>query len=316
MLGFMKEISARAKLISGDDKESYAEVDNRLQKYLEGENDLSYQYFANSKVGYRTVSQDIIDVLESKSNKIPYYIDRFFKEQSAEKFKDLINAYYIEALAVFSAHEKNKELQARLDTNISSLGLFALTFLSQDDQERIRSYLHGFLLNRIKSAEEKSHPPIKRCYGAHSVLPLYILLSEKINSINCSFDFLGELIDKDLKPLSQKVEENFNEIYSLAFNEFLSDDRDKVTEVFRDLGDYHLERCRKDAKEFYDFDSIEWQFMPSEMLALLRIRVMHDKSIDFISHPVIDHFMPLMIMSHNDFISDENKLIKNNLLSR
>ncbi|EOI3549649.1 hypothetical protein ACMSZT_004574, partial [Cronobacter dublinensis] len=74
---------------------------------------------------------------------------------------------------------------------------------------------------------------------------------------------------------------------------------------------------RKDSKKFYVFDATEWQFLPSEILCLLKIRANAGKDINFISHPTIDMFKPFIKKSAFTLSSENIKfreLIYKNLL--
>ncbi|EOL8972449.1 hypothetical protein ACTV2D_003545 [Cronobacter dublinensis] len=67
-----------------------------------------------------------------------------------------------------------------------------------------------------------------------------------------------------------------------------------MNKLFTSLGDFHVENCRKEAKKFYVFDATELQFLPSDILRLLKIRINPEKDINVIPHPTIDMFKPFI----------------------
>ncbi|EKM0374299.1 hypothetical protein ACSDIA_003862 [Cronobacter turicensis] len=294
MKKLIKEIDGIVNYVTKDEKQSYEDLNERLARYLEGETDLSYKYFVNEKVGYRVVQEDIASALSRKFDEFAVYAKDFYANKDEDSFNKLINIYYIQLLAVTSALFMKKRLPAFLDSNISSLGLLSFVFFKKEEQLNVMKYLHFFLENKLNEAKSKGNQNLARCEAGHSILPLFIAVGNDFFEIKKDFIPFKDLFDGNGVSLSEEVTENFNEIYDFAYNNFLSDDAEVVNKVFTSLGDFHAENCRKDSKKFYVFDATEWQFLPSEILCLLKIRVNAGKDIDFVSHPTIDIFKPFI----------------------
>ncbi|EOW6772768.1 hypothetical protein ACOZ06_003941 [Cronobacter muytjensii] len=315
MLKFIKEIQDRAHVIETDEKGIYGSANKNVQLFLKGENDFSFEYYVNPKVGHRKVQQDIGDVLDTKSSEMALFARDFFNESTKENFHELINSYYVEFLALLAASRKGTELPARLDTNLASLGLFSLCFLSKQDQIIIAQYFKSFLEKQIQLADQEDYIAHERCYGAHTLLPLYICMSDCARNEFETFNEFNLLVDGKDTPLRTEIKENFTALYCKAYENYLSDDEVMVKDLFQSLGDFHLNNCCSDDEDFYVFDSIEWQFMPSEMLALIKGRHLSGKNIDFISHELVDKFLPF-ISYGEEIITKENILLKNEILNR
>ncbi|EOC1332190.1 hypothetical protein ACM92K_003333 [Cronobacter turicensis] len=294
MKKLIKEIDGIVNYVTKDEKQSYEDLNERLARYLKGETDLSYKYFVNEKVGYRVVQEDIASALSRKFDEFAIYARDFYSNKDEDSFNKLINIYYIQLLAVTSALFMKKKLPAFLDSNISSLGLLSFAFFKKEEQLNVMKYLRFFLENKINEAKSKGNENLARCEAGHSILPLFIVVGNDFFQIEKDLIPFKDLFDGNGVSLSEEVTENFNEVYGFAYNNFLSDDAEVVNKVFTSLGDFHAENCRKDSKKFYVFDATEWQFLPSEILCLLKIRVNAGKDIDFVSHPTIDIFKPFI----------------------
>ncbi|EOW6736760.1 hypothetical protein ACOZ0S_004326 [Cronobacter dublinensis] len=317
MKRLIKEIDGIVNYVKNEEAESYKDLNRRLENYLAGETDLSYKYFVNENVGYRVAQQDIASALSKKFNEFAIYAKNFYENKNEDNFNELINAYYIQLLAITASLFMKKRLPGYLDSTISSLGLLALSFFTKEDQLNVMKYLDFFLKNKADEARSKSNPNLARCEAGHSILPLFIMLAYDFFGLEEHVTSFEGLVDGSSVPLNIEPKNNLNEVYNFAYNNFLSDDPEVVSKVFTSLGDFHAENCRKDSKKFYVFDATEWQFLPSEILCLLKIRVNAGKGIDFISHPTIDMFKPFIKKSEFALSSENIKfreLIYKNLL--
>lgn len=305
MKKLIKEIDGIVNYVTKEKRQYYEELNERLALYLEGETDLSYKYFVNEKVGYRVVQEDIASALSRKFDEFAIYARDFYANKDEDSFNKLINIYYVQLLTVTSALFMKKRLPAYLDSNISSLGLLSFTFFTKEDQLNVMEYLDFFLENKASEAKSKGNPNLARCEAGHSILPLFVIIGNDFFGVEEHVTSFEGLVDGSSVPLNIDPKKNLNEVYSFAYNNFLSDDTQTVKEVFLAMGDFHINNCRKDSKKFYIFDATEWQFLPSEILCLLKIRVNAGKDISFISHPVIDMFKPF-IKSNDIELSSEN----------
>ncbi|EQA3420302.1 hypothetical protein ACX1JO_003903 [Cronobacter dublinensis] len=317
MKKLIKEIDGIVNYVTKEERQYYEDLNERLARYLEGETDLSYKYFINEKVGYRVVQEDIASALSRKFDEFAIYAKDFYANKDEDSFNKLINIYYVQLLAVTSALFMKKRLPAYLDSNISSLGLLSFTFFTKEDQLHVMEYLDFFLENKANEAKSKSNPNLARCEAGHSILPLFVIIGNDFFGVEEHVTSFEGLVDGSSVPLNIDPKNNLNEVYSFAYNNFLSDDPEVVSKVFTSLGDFHAENCRKDSKKFYVFDATEWQFLPSEILCLLKIRANAGKDINCISHPTIDMFKPFIKKSEFTLSSENIKfreLIYKNLL--
>lgn len=312
----MKMINKIADYVTVDEVAYYHGVDKRLNEYLEGKDDLSYEYFVNEKVGSRKVHQTIMDVLGDKSKEISVLARNFNHDRNEDRFLKLINGYYIEVLANIAAFFQKDFLPARLDTNLSMLSMLTLAFFGKHEQQLVMRQLKSFLDDRLNQADEKKHPAIKRCFGSSSVLPLAIMLYNNHSDMTPIINDLNGLLDCKQNELKTRVDDNFNPIYMNAYENFLSDDGSVVSSIVHEMGDFHLNRCRKNSKEFYEFDSIEWQYFPVEIICLLVLRMRKNKDISFISHPVIDSFLPYVHTCQKNTLNELSLKIRSELFKR
>ncbi|EOI3549635.1 hypothetical protein ACMSZT_004560, partial [Cronobacter dublinensis] len=236
MKKLIKEIDGIVNYVTKEEEQYYEELNERLARYLEGETDLSYKYFVNEKVGYRVVQADIASALSRKFDEFAIYARDFYANKDEDSFNKLINIYYIQLLAVTSALFMKKRLPAYLDSNISSLGLLSFTFFTKEDQLNVMEYLDFFLENKANKAKSKGNPNLARCEAGHSILPLFIMLAYDFFGVEKHVTSFEGLVDGSSVPLNINPKNNLNEVYSFAYNNFLSDDPEVVSKVFTSLG--------------------------------------------------------------------------------
>ena len=73
-----------------------------------------------------------------------------------------------------------------------------------------------------------------------------------------------------------------------------SDDEDSINLAVDEMVDYHLMQCRNDTfrREFY---SLIWRFMPVEIWAFLRLRIIRGKTISFVKNKMIKKSLPFLM---------------------
>lgn len=73
-----------------------------------------------------------------------------------------------------------------------------------------------------------------------------------------------------------------------------SDDEDSINLAIDEMVDYHLMQCRNDTfqREFY---SRIWRFIPVEIWAFLRLRVIRGKTISFVKNKMIKKSLPYLM---------------------
>lgn len=317
MKHLLKEMKDRARYMAEDNKAFHDFVNQSLEAYLDGgEQEFTYRYFVNEKVGNRSFSVGITDLLSEKINEIPQAVLDYHRNPSEANFISLINCYYMEVLTLMTGYMQKTVVPAHMDMTISSAGLLALGFFGPEEQNMVMNYLRFYLDNQIREFEQNENPAVKRCFGASSVMPLYILLSRNHSESEPAVRSFEGHLDGNMKPLNPVIEHNLNPVYAYAYEHYLSDDEAAVTKLFQDLGDYHRDHCRKDSKTFYVFDSFEWRYLPAEMLCLLKLRMNRHKSIDFISHPLIDPFKPYLKLDSALLLSETSLRLKREIMRR
>lgn len=73
-----------------------------------------------------------------------------------------------------------------------------------------------------------------------------------------------------------------------------SDDENSINLAIDEMVDYHLMQCRNDTfeREFY---SRIWRFIPVEIWAFLRLRVIRGKTISFVKNKMIKKSLPFLM---------------------
>lgn len=234
----------------------------------------------------------------------PYtLVSEFIENKTSETYQSLLNGCFCSVMADMASAKYLAKGGSNFDTDICLNILFALAYL--DD-----TYVE-FLIDKLvyfKEAQvEKGKKPIFFSYS--SLLPLVVYLYG-----NGEHDRLANILentcDAKYKPLDSNPYKNVNDAYKQVFETIFSDDMNVFRETILFMCDYHLENTRD--SHLVEFNTLLWQYFPIEILVLLKERLKRGISIDGISHPLLDDFLPYLMDEFQ--ISEQNKMILGTLL--
>ena len=222
------------------------------------------------------ISQSLANITELKLSKT---IILFNSEPTHDNFIKLCNAYFFDLLSYISASKSFEESSLLfLESDISLLYIFTMTFFSEKLDKIEPIILKG--LDYRKGIRDSSIRGIKGSYGRDSVLYLAYWLAKEYNRDEC--------VVKDLLSYcNDKIDSSF----ILAVENILSGNEGLVFKYIGEMAEYHIKNS-KTSDLTYPFHSNHWIYFPVEILALLQIREANDLDSSFISHPLINIFIP------------------------
>ncbi|VED66840.1 MULTISPECIES: hypothetical protein [Streptococcus] len=249
----------------------------------------------------RSYLYDHVDMIDSIS---PYpLVSNFIESKIPENYQLLLNGCFCSVMADMASAKYLAKGGSNFDTDICLNILFALAYL--DD-----TYVE-FLIDKLvyfKEAQvEKGKQPI--FFSSSSLLPLVVFLYG-----NGEGDRLASLLenacDAKYKPLDSNPYHNVNDTYKQVMETIFSEDMDVFRETILSMCDYHLANTKD--SHLVEFNTLLWQYSPIEIIVLLKERQKRGLSIDGISHPLLDDFLPYFM---DDFqISEQNKMILGTIL--
>ncbi|EKU91462.1 hypothetical protein [Bacteroides oleiciplenus] len=211
---------------------------------------------------------------------------------SKESFTGLADAFLYDFIA-FSVIPKDKEDKARLlftslDMCHRILGI--LTCLSPQDAK----IAFECFLNVIEDEIEMGNGVRYKNTLFPEVFILYDLLTDN-NSSALLNKYIGDT------PM-HSVYKNFLQLID-------SDDEDSIDLAIDEMVDYHLMQCRNDTyqREFY---SRAWRFIPVEIWAFLRLRVIRGKTISFVKNRMIKKSIPFLMQEKYELSQTAQSLKK------
>lgn len=234
----------------------------------------------------------------------PYtLVAEFIENKTSETYQSLLNGCFCSVMADMASAKYLAKGGSNFDTDICLNILFALAYLDHTYVE--------FLIDKLvyfKEAQvEKGKKPI--FFSSKSLLPLVVFLYG-----NGEDDRLAKLLDSAYDPKYQPLDpnpyHNMNDAYKQVFETIFSDDMNVFRETILFMCDYHLENTRD--SHLVEFNTLLWQYFPIEILVLLKERQKRGLSIDGISHPLLDDFLPYFMTEFQ--ISEQNKMILGTLL--
>lgn len=245
-----------------EDNSSYEELEMRIKGYF-----LNHTY--HSCYSIELICYADMTMLKS-------YLACITKPNK-ESFTGLADAFLYYFMA-FSVIPKDKGEKARL--NIISIDmchcmLGILTCLSpQDAKIAFESFL-----DVIDYEFEEGKKVHYRNTLFPEVFVLYDLLTDSDSSALLN-KYIGDT------PM-HSVYKNFLQLID-------SDDEDFINCAIDEMVDYHLMQCRNDTfqREFY---SLIWRFIPVEIWAFLRLRVIRGKTISFVKNKMIKKSLPFLM---------------------
>lgn len=234
----------------------------------------------------------------------PYtLVAEFIENKTSETYQSLLNGCFCSVMADMASAKYLAKGGSNFDTDICLNILFGIAYLDHTYVE--------FLIDKLvyfKEAQvEKGKKPI--FFSSSSLLPLVVYLYG-----NGEDDRLAKLLDSAYDPKYQPLDpnpyHNMNDAYKQVFETIFSDDMNVFRETILFMCDYHLEKIKD--SHLVEFNTLLWQYFPIEILVLLKERQKRGLSIDGISHPLLDDFLPYFMTEFQ--ISEQNKMILGTLL--
>ena len=234
----------------------------------------------------------------------PYtLVAEFIENKTSETYQSLLNGCFCSVMADMASAKYLAKGGSNFDTDICLNILFALAYLDHTYVEFLIDKLVYFKEVQV----EKGKKPI--FFSSKSLLPLVVFLYG-----NGEDDRLAKLLDSAYDPKYQPLDpnpyHNMNDAYKQVFETIFSDDMNVFRETILFMCDYHLENTRD--SHLVEFNTLLWQYFPIEILVLLKERQKRGLSIDGISHPLLDDFLPYFMTEFQ--ISEQNKMILGTLL--
>ena len=249
----------------------------------------------------RSYLYDHIDMIDSISS-YPL-VSNFIESKTSENYQLLLNGCFCSVMADMASAKYLAKGGSNFDTDICLNILFTLAYL--DD-----TYVE-FLIDKLvyfKDAQvEKRKKPI--FFSSKSLMPLVVFLYG-----NGQGDRLASLLenacDAKYKPLDSNPYHNVNDAYKQVMETIFSEDVDVFRETIISMCDYHLANAKD--SHLVEFNTLLWQYFPIEILILLKERQKRGFPIDGLSHPLLDDFLPYLMVEFQIF--EQNKMILGTIL--
>ena len=234
----------------------------------------------------------------------PYtLVAEFIENKTSETYQSLLNGCFCSVMTDMASAKYLAKGGSNFDTDICLNILFALAYLDHTYVE--------FLIDKLvyfKEAQvEKGKKPI--FFSSKSLLPLVVFLYGNGKGKRLA-KLLEDTCDAKYKPLDLNPYYNVNDTYKRVIETIFSEDVDVFRETILSMCDYHLAITRD--SHLVDFNTLLWQYVPIEILVLLKERQKRGLPIDCISHPLLDDFLPYLMDEFQ--ISEQNKMILGTIL--
>lgn len=214
----------------------------------------------------------------------------FLQAPSESLFRAMMAKAYFLTMGYVRHHLTGKSSDTEVSVRDSQFAFLASFFFSRDEQALSFAALQTIIAN----PDECIRP--QETDAARTLIPLSFRLAQ---------DHLALPIDQTQADLFA-----FSELYQTAYAGFDSSDAEQVKQIFNDLADYHIQQCRTDKNRYPEFEYPLEQWMPWEILALLRLRTQKGLDNSMISHPLITPFLPFVGLEPGGFFDDAQKNLR------
>lgn len=214
----------------------------------------------------------------------------FLQAPSESLFRAMMAKAYFLTMGYVRHHLTGKPRDTGVSVRDSQFAFLASLFFSCDEQALNFAALQTILAN----PDECIRP--QETDAARTLIPLSFRLAQ---------DHLALPIDQMQADLFA-----FSELYQTAYAGFDSSDAEQVKQIFNDLADYHIQQSRTDKNRYPEFEYPLEQWMPWEILALLRLRTQKGLDNSMISHPLITPFLPFVGLELGGFFDDAQKKLR------
>lgn len=214
----------------------------------------------------------------------------FLQTPSESLFRAMMAKAYFLTMGYVRHHLTGKPSDTEVSARDSQFAFLASLFFSRDEQALSFAALQTIIAN----PDECIRP--QETDAARTLIPLSFRLAQ---------DHLALPIDQTQADLFA-----FSELYQTAYAGFDSSDAEQVKQIFNDLADYHIQQSRTDKNRYPEFEYPLEQWIPWEILALLRLRAQKGLDNSMIRHPLIAPFVPFIGLDLGGFFDDAQKNLR------
>lgn len=247
-----------------------------------------------------TNSYDLADMIDLLLSSTYINLGEFIIEKNSVSYNHMLNGFFIGVMAdIVSSKFTEQPHGSVFDTDVCLNLLFAMTYCSENIQRNLITKL-----STLKVLKEEKNEPV-RFFSTHTLLPVVKFFYElKYPEIEFTLD-ISNILDEKGNLVLDKNNHNIHPLFKKTLDNYSTENEEIFKNLINDLCEYHLERSKNDY--FLEFNNLCWQYFPIEILFILKERHKKGLSIDGISHPLIDDFLPYFL--NNFEISEQNKQI-------
>ena len=278
-------------ITTGDDSEDYQRERGYLDEYIrQGTTLFTQRWYDDFLEKDCEVSYTATQVIYDLRMELCIPLAEFLQAPSESLFRAMMAKAYFLTMGYVRHHLTGRPRIPYISVSNSYFAFLASLFFSRDEQ----SLSFAALQTIIANPDECIRP--QETDAARTLIPLSFRLAQ---------DHLALPIDQ-----TQAYLFAFSELYQTAYAGFDSSDAEQVKQIFNDLADYHIRQSRDDEKGYPEFEYTLEQWMPWEILALLRLRTQKGLDNSMISHPLITPFLPFVGLELGGFFDDAQKNLR------
>ena len=278
-------------ITTGDDSEDYQRERGYLDEYIrQGTTPFTHRWYDDFLEKDCEVSYTATQVIYDLRMELCIPLAEFLQAPSESLFRAIMAKAYFLTMGYVRHHLTGKPRDTGVSVRDSQFAFLASLFFSRDEQ----SLSFAALQTIIANPDECIRP--QETDAARTLIPLSFRLAQ---------DHLALPIDQTQADLFA-----FSELYQTAYAGFDSSDAEQVKQIFNDLADYHIQQSRTDKNRYPEFEYPLEQWMPWEILALLRLRTQKGLDNSMISHPLITPFLPFVGLEPGGFFDDAQKNLR------